>query len=358
MAPVPLALTVNGRRKPSRCPATAPLLQVLRNDLQLNGPKYGCGLGECGACRCWWTGVAARSCVIPVGGVAGGASIRRSKGWARRSALHPVQQAFIDAQAAQCGYCLNGMIIRAVALLDAQPQPSERRCAARCRTTCAVAARIWRSCCGARAAERRASARRTGAAARSVAPTRRASQPRADARADFHAARACCSSRASRRRRPRRRGPAGRGAGNPAEGVEILVAVWDDGSVTALNGHVDLGTGSAPRWRRSSPRNSTSGWSASPWCSATPRGAQPGRDDRQCVDPDPRRAAAPAAAQARAWLLAAAAERLQVPVDALEVRMGSVRVRDEPARHVHYGELLQGRHVELQARAGGAAEAA
>ena len=104
------------------------LLQLLRNDLQLNGPKYGCGLGECGSCTVWVDGVAARACVIPAHGVAG-RSITTLEGLpalhAQAGQLHPVQQAFVDAQAAQCGYCLNGMVMMAAALLARDPHPTE-----------------------------------------------------------------------------------------------------------------------------------------------------------------------------------------------------------------------------------------
>lgn len=100
------------------------LMLVLRNDLRLNGPKYGCGLGECGACTVLVDGIAARSCVIPVAGVAG-REITTLEGLGSEGALHPVQQAFVDAQAAQCGYCLNGMIMMAAALLARNPDPSE-----------------------------------------------------------------------------------------------------------------------------------------------------------------------------------------------------------------------------------------
>ncbi|WP_350294391.1 (2Fe-2S)-binding protein [Limnohabitans sp. Rim8] len=106
----------------------ANLLQVLRNDLQLNGPKFGCGLGECGACTVWVDGVAARACVIPAHGVAG-REITTLEGLTPlhgvAGELHPVQQAFVDAQAAQCGYCLNGMVMMAAALLAREPNPSE-----------------------------------------------------------------------------------------------------------------------------------------------------------------------------------------------------------------------------------------
>ncbi len=100
------------------------LLTVLRNDLQLNSPKYGCGLGECGACTVLVDGVAARACVVPASGVAG-RQITTLEGLGSLAALHPVQQAFIDEQAAQCGYCLSGMIMMTAALLARNPHPTD-----------------------------------------------------------------------------------------------------------------------------------------------------------------------------------------------------------------------------------------
>jgi nicotinate dehydrogenase subunit A len=120
----PLVLTVNGVEQTLSVSPHASLLHVLRNDLELNGPKYGCGLGQCGACTVLVDGVAARACVIPAVGVAGRA-ITTLEGLGNAQALHAVQQAFIDAQAAQCGYCLNGMIMTTVALLDETPRPSD-----------------------------------------------------------------------------------------------------------------------------------------------------------------------------------------------------------------------------------------
>jgi nicotinate dehydrogenase subunit A len=102
----------------------APLLTILRNDLALNAPKYGCGLGQCGACTVLVDGVEARACVIPVGGVEG-RRITTLEGIGNRAAPHPVQQAFIDCQAAQCGYCLNGMIMSTLALLRRNPRPTD-----------------------------------------------------------------------------------------------------------------------------------------------------------------------------------------------------------------------------------------
>jgi nicotinate dehydrogenase subunit A len=124
-----LTLHVNGRLHAlPGVPPHAPLLQVLRNDLCLNGPKYGCGLGECGACLVLIDGTPARSCVIPAGGVQDRAITTLEGLPARAGArIHPVQQAFIDAQAAQCGYCLNGMIIATVGLLEAEPNPTDAR---------------------------------------------------------------------------------------------------------------------------------------------------------------------------------------------------------------------------------------
>ena len=117
-------LRVNGRVERLAVDGAYPLLTVLRNDLGLNGPKYGCGLGECGACTVLVDGMAARSCAIPLDGVAG-REVTTLEGLGTIAGLHPVQQAFVDAQAAQCGYCLNGMVMATVALLRRCPQPSD-----------------------------------------------------------------------------------------------------------------------------------------------------------------------------------------------------------------------------------------
>ena len=121
-----ISLTVNTRAVVVDATHQTTLLQLLRNDLGLNGPKYGCGLGQCGACTVWVDGVAARSCVIPAHGVAGRA-ITTLEGLGSRANWHPVQAAFEDAQAAQCGYCLNGMVMQAAALLAREPHPTEER---------------------------------------------------------------------------------------------------------------------------------------------------------------------------------------------------------------------------------------
>jgi nicotinate dehydrogenase subunit A len=119
-----IRLIVNGRMHDVVAAPDTPLLHVLRNDLELNGPKYGCGLGECGTCTVLIDGAAARSCVIPIEGCVG-RDITTLEGLGTRAAPDPVQAAFIEEQAAQCGYCLNGMIMTTKALLNANPHPSE-----------------------------------------------------------------------------------------------------------------------------------------------------------------------------------------------------------------------------------------
>jgi nicotinate dehydrogenase subunit A len=117
-------LTVNGKACEVDAAPETPLLYALRNDLELNGPKYGCGLGECGTCTVLIDGTAARSCVVPIQGCVG-RDIVTLEGLGSRECPDPVQQAFIAEQAAQCGYCLSGMIMATKALLNINPHPSE-----------------------------------------------------------------------------------------------------------------------------------------------------------------------------------------------------------------------------------------
>jgi nicotinate dehydrogenase subunit A len=124
MTQTTIRLTVNGMAHDVDAAPDTALLYVLRNDLALNGPKYGCGLGECGACNVIIDGALAHSCVIPIDGCAG-RDILTLEGLGSRDHPDPVQQAFITEQAAQCGYCLNGMIIATKALLMRSPHPSE-----------------------------------------------------------------------------------------------------------------------------------------------------------------------------------------------------------------------------------------
>ena len=118
-----IALTVNGRVHTVDVDPATPLLYVLSDDLGLRGPKFGCGLGQCGACTVIAGGRAVRSCVTPVSSVQG--EVTTLEGLGSVDKPHPIQQAFIDEQAAQCGFCLNGVILTAKALLDRQPQASD-----------------------------------------------------------------------------------------------------------------------------------------------------------------------------------------------------------------------------------------
>ena len=121
---VDVRLKVNQQMVDLTLSSAATLLHVLRNDLALNAPKYGCGLGECGACTVLIDGIPARACVIPALEMAD-REITTLEGLGNAQQPHPVQQAFIDTQAAQCGYCLNGMLMMTVALLKKNPQPTE-----------------------------------------------------------------------------------------------------------------------------------------------------------------------------------------------------------------------------------------
>ena len=116
-------LKVNGRTHTVDVDGATPLLYVLRNDLDLHGPRFGCGLGQCGACTVIIKGEAVRSCIRPISGV-NGAEVTTLEGLATNGKLHPVQQAWIDEQVPQCGYCQSGMMIAAVDLLQRNPAPT------------------------------------------------------------------------------------------------------------------------------------------------------------------------------------------------------------------------------------------
>ena len=122
--PMTISLKVNGATVSVPAEPDTPLLYVLRNDLALNGAKFGCGLSQCGACTVLVDGQPVRSCVAPIGSL-GSSEITTIEGLGTVQKPHPLQQAFIDEQAAQCGYCINGMLMTAKALLDRNPHPSE-----------------------------------------------------------------------------------------------------------------------------------------------------------------------------------------------------------------------------------------
>jgi nicotinate dehydrogenase subunit A len=119
-----IALTVNGRAHSLDVDPATPLLYVLSDDLALNGPKFGCGLGQCGACTAIVNGRAVRTCRTPVSTV-NNATIVTLEGLGTPAKPHPIQQAFIDEQAAQCGFCVNGVVMTAKAFLDANPKATD-----------------------------------------------------------------------------------------------------------------------------------------------------------------------------------------------------------------------------------------
>ena len=145
-----ITLLVNGRRREVGADPDTPLLYVLRNDLGLRGPRFGCGLGQCGACTVIINGVATRSCVTSTASVK--SEIITLEGLAKGGKLHPVQQAWIDEQVPQCGFCHNGQIMTAKALLDKTPNPTDAqiregmaRTLCRCMTYYRVQAAIKRA---------------------------------------------------------------------------------------------------------------------------------------------------------------------------------------------------------------------
>ena len=119
-----IILRVNGKNQTVDAEPDMPLLYALRNDLQLNGPKFGCGLAQCGACTIMMDGNAIRSCVTPVS-AAQNKPVTTLEGLGSTKKMHKIQQAFVDEQAVQCGYCINGMIMSTKALLDKNPKPTD-----------------------------------------------------------------------------------------------------------------------------------------------------------------------------------------------------------------------------------------
>lgn len=118
-----ITLKVNGATHTLNIDPSTPLLYILRNDLSLQGPHFGCGLGQCGACTVLINGAAVRSCILPASAVRG--EITTLEGLSSNGRLHPLQQAWIDEQVPQCGFCQNGQILTAKAMLDKTPHPTD-----------------------------------------------------------------------------------------------------------------------------------------------------------------------------------------------------------------------------------------
>ena len=140
-----IRLQVNGQKRQLDADSDIPLLYALRDQLGLQGPKFGCGLGQCGACTVMVDGKAVRSCVTPAQSVQT-KRVTTLEGLGSSKSPNKLQQAFIDTQAVQCGYCINGMLMTAQALLKDHPSPAKNRSTKRWRGICAVAERISASC--------------------------------------------------------------------------------------------------------------------------------------------------------------------------------------------------------------------
>ena len=147
---MPITLRVNGQSKTVDVEPSTPLLYVLRNDLDLGGVRFGCGLGQCGACTVIINGAAVRSCITPVSSVKG--EVTTLEGLSSNGVLHPIQQAWIEEQAPQCGFCQSGQMLTAKVLLDKTPNPTDEqirqamdRTLCRCMTYYRVQAAIKRA---------------------------------------------------------------------------------------------------------------------------------------------------------------------------------------------------------------------
>ena len=147
---MPVTLRVNGQSQTVDVEPSTPLLYVLRNDLDLGGVRFGCGLGQCGACTVIINGAAVRSCITPVSSVKG--EVTTLEGLSKDGVLHPIQQAWIEEQAPQCGFCQSGQMLTAKVLLDKTPNPSDAqireamdRTLCRCMTYYRVQAAIKRA---------------------------------------------------------------------------------------------------------------------------------------------------------------------------------------------------------------------
>ena len=361
MSRQPIHLTVNGQARPVAADPASPLLTVLRNHLGLNGPKYGCGLGQCGACLVLLDGQAARSCAIPLAGVAGRA-ITTLEGLGSAAELHPVQRAFIHTQAAQCGYCLNGMVMATVSLLRQSPQPSDAqvraalshnlcRCGAHLEILAAVqlAAR-WLADTPGHAGDLPQGP--TGPPL-TPAPGRMTARPDAwRTRADFRQARGVLL---VLREPPAPPPPAPSQPptvpGNPAEGPEVLLALCDDGQAIALVGHVDLGTGIATAYAQIAAEELDLPLARvqvvlGDTARAPNQGPTIASTSLQ-IHAQPLRLAA---AQARAWLVAQAAARWQIEPSQVTSLAGELIAPD--GQRLAYAHLLAGRHIELMLDAG------
>ena len=342
-----MTLTINGRPHDVDVDPATPLLYVLSDDLQLRGPKFGCGLGQCGACTVIVKGQAIRSCVTPVSAV-GGADVVTLDGLGTLEKPHPIQQAFIDEQAAQCGFCLNGVIMTAKAFVDRNPKASDVEIQRRCQACCADVSPTG-GCCAPSNGMRRESrddeciddARSTrGARSRPMVSTRvpegngrphrelrrrqRAGLDRDRQRPRGSTARAAPAGLldCDRRRRPRhgvhREGGTRSGTVHGADPVDRRRARRAIDRVTL----VQCDTATTP------DQGTTSGSQS-----------HPANFNQSNL--------ALAAATAREALLQLASARLGAPVEGLALENGVISAKADPSKKVSYGELVGGKSFDI-----------
>lgn len=326
-----IQISVNGRMHSVEASPDTPLLYVLRNELQLNGPQYGCGLEQCGSCLVLVNGKAVPSCMVPVANL-NHASIITLEGLGTRDNPHPAQQAFIEEQAAQCSFCINGMIIAATALLSENPQPSDEQ----------IRAALNRNLC------------RCGSHQRIIAAVKRATAHTASGEAMVAASGQNTGRQLAYSANPAK---ATEGASTAEQKRQISpdqIDAWleflADGSVRVFCGKVELGTGVAtalsqmvadeldlPLEQIAMVMGATS---------QTPdQGYTAGSKTLQSGSIPLRQACA----EARAALFAMAADRLEATVDDLVVTDGVIGVRGAPigSPSVSYTELIGGKRFNL-----------
>ncbi len=359
-------LVVNGTPVGLDLPGTVPLLQVLRNDLGLNGPKYGCGLGQCGACTVLVDGVPGRSCILPLS-VLRGRHVTTLEGLAADGVLHTVQRAFVEEQAAQCGYCLNGMIMTTVALLERDPAPDDADDPARARRQPVPLRYSYRdrarreagrngdtgygsilSCDPRRSAIDGRRRRRCPVALRSAGVSEAGGSAASDWRKNLRRHGMLLVLRGDHAAGLLHEEPEAASPEPEGHGLELLLSVDNGGRVTAYNGHVDLGTGIGTALAQIVAEELDVAFDAVTMVlghsGSTPnQGATIASETIQVTAVPLRRAAA----QARHALVALAAEAMGVPAADLTVEDGTVR-RVGGNAALTYGDLLRGRRIHLR----------
>ena len=367
---VPMAaitLTVNGRKQTVDVDPATPLLYILRNDLDLQGPRFGCGLGQCGACSVIINGAAVRSCVTQVSAVKG--EITTLEGLAREGSLHPVQQAWIDEQVPQCGFCQNGQIITAKVLLDRNPNPTDQQiregmagALCRCMTYYRVQAAVKRGSRIAVHALRPAGAddptmtRTMTIVPKQIedlleewsgTPSRRTFLKSSGLLVVSVGAVAAAGPFASLVQN------ASAQAASPYPDVDFRkldswIVIHQDNTATFYVGKTDLGQGTGTAFRQMMADELDIAYDKTTCIMGTTditpdQGGSGGSDAIQTDGPPMRRVAA----EARRVLLEMASTTLAAPVDQLAVSEGVITVKADPSKRVTYGELIGGKRFNV-----------